>query len=397
MKHDGIYLSLILTIILFFILESCDNQNKRRIDTGNEVTMVPTGEILKLPIDNNTTLDCMAMFYFKDRKTGKEYLTYLNSYKNEIQFYDLKLQRLENKVTCALEGPDGVGKVSGFRAISMDSIFLTLGHSIVLINSKGQIINKFSFKEIKKGYLPVPYFSTSRVYWPLVVKSKKLYIPQELSLDLPYMPDNAIWPSPNSKICLTIDMTDKKNEYLPMEHPLADEKHLNTVRFSREFDGNYFIYSFFDDPNVYVTKDHIHINKYYVSSVYFDKIVHLKYKSIPSFEKYNIDHITRSSYHNIVYDMKRKVYYRFVKLPDKYEKSDDITKLVKYPQNFSIIVLNKNFQIIGETKLPPGTYEYKNFFVAEKGLYLSINHIDNPDLDINALQFELIKLKYNEN
>ena len=94
MKHDGICLFLI-SIVLFFVLKSCDNQDKKRIETGNEVALVPTGEILKLPIDNITTLDCMAMFYFRDRETGKEYLTYLNSYKNEIQFYDLKLQKLE--------------------------------------------------------------------------------------------------------------------------------------------------------------------------------------------------------------------------------------------------------------------------------------------------------------
>jgi len=397
MKHDGKCLCLISIIILFFVLESCDNQDKKRIETGNEVTLVPTGEILKLPIDNNTTLDCMAMFYFRDRETGKEYLTYLNSYKNEIHFYDLKLQKLESKVTCALEGPNGVGKVSGFKVINRDSIFLTLGYSIVLIDSKGQIIDKFSYKETKNGNLPIPYFSTSRVYWPLVVKSKILYIPQELSFDLPYMLNDAIWPSPNSKVCLIVNMINKKNEYLPMKHPLANEVGLNTVHFSREFDGNYFIYSFFDDPNVYVTRDHTHVEEYYAPSIYFDKIVHLKYKSMPSFEKYNIDHITRSSYHNIIYDTKRKVYYRFVKLLDKYEKGDDMMRLVKYPRNFSIIVLNKDFQVIGETKLPPGTYEYKNFFVAEKGLYLSINHIDNPNLDINALQFELIKLEYNEN
>lgn len=80
-----------------------------------------------------------------------------------------------------------------------------------------------------------------------------------------------------------------------------------------------------------------------------------------------------------------------------FKKGEDYMKLTEYPQNFSIIILSDDFQIIGETKLPSSTYVFTDFFVAEKGLYLSVNHIDNPNLDINHLQFELIKLKYNEN
>jgi hypothetical protein len=257
-------------------------------------------------------------------------------------------------------------------------------------------VKKFNFRETKNGKLPIPYFSTSRVYWPLVVKNEELYIPQNLIFNEAYLPRDAILPTVNTKICIIIKKNGQ-NEYLPMDHPLMNEDGLNTVHYSRDFDGNKFIYSFFADPNVYITKDYAHVEKYYAQSRFIRKIKLLKYNSLPSIEKANKDFVTNGFYHNVLYDKYRNLYYRFVKLPDDYDEKDDLMKLVKYPQNFSIIVLNKDFEVIGETKLPSKMYVFTDAFVAEKGLYLSINHIDNPNLDINALQFELIKLEYNEN
>jgi hypothetical protein len=37
-------------------------------------------------------------------------------------------------------------------------------------------------------------------------------------------------------------------------------------------------------------------------------------------------------------------------------------------------------------------YQYKDFFIAKEGLYLSINHPDNPSADFNKFKFELFKL-----
>jgi hypothetical protein len=374
---------------------SCTNQAKKSVESKNKVTLIPSGQILKMPIDNNTTLDCIAMFYHRDNDAENEYLTYLNSYKNEIQFYDLKLQELASRVTIATEGPNKIGKVSGFKVVNQDSIYITMGYSMFLVNHNGQIIKKSNFKDMMSGVLPTPYFSTSRIYCPLVIRNEELYIAENLIFNKSYLPQNAKKYTPNSKICLVV-RKNGKCDYLPMEHPLASEESLSTVHFSREFDENNFIYSFFADPHIYVTIDHINVEKYHASSKYIGKIKHIRYKTMPSIEKVNRDFVTNGYYHNITYDPYRELYYRFVKLPDNYANGDDLMKLVKYPQNFSIIVLNKNFQVIGETKLPSKTFVFTDFFVAEKGLYISINHIDNPNLDIDHLQFELIKVQYNE-
>ena len=41
---------------------------------------------------------------------------------------------------------------------------------------------------------------------------------------------------------------------------------------------------------------------------------------------------------------------------------------------FSIIILDKNFNIIGETVFPEYTYNPNLMYIDEKGLYISENH-----------------------
>ncbi len=65
----------------------------------------------------------------------------------------------------------------------------------------------------------------------------------------------------------------------------------------------------------------------------------------------------------------------------------------RYPLNFSIIVFDENLNIIGETQMPDNTYNRMLMFVAPEGLYISTNHIKNPDFDEDYLKFELFELK----
>ena len=58
-------------------------------------------------------------------------------------------------------------------------------------------------------------------------------------------------------------------------------------------------------------------------------------------------------------------------------------------QSFSIIILNKDYEIIGETKFPGNTYAHHLCFVGKKGLYISENNENNPQFDENKLVFRL--------
>ena len=171
---------LLILIVFSFMENSCFDGKQKRNISENKVALEPSGEILKIAIDKNTTLDCLAMFYYKSKKTGKEYLAYLNSYKSEIQFYDLEMRKLVSKVTCALEGPDGVGKISGgFGVVNFDSIYVMGLYSVFLLDSTGKIINKFDL-ERNREKIPTTPRVTSRVYRPFVIKDESLYFTQNL-------------------------------------------------------------------------------------------------------------------------------------------------------------------------------------------------------------------------
>ena len=67
-------------------------------------------------------------------------------------------------------------------------------------------------------------------------------------------------------------------------------------------------------------------------------------------------------YHHLMYDKYRKVFYRFALMPD-----DNIKPFSNNPhQSFSIIILNKDYEIIGETKFPSNTYAHHLCFVGKK-------------------------------
>ena len=93
-----------------------------------------------------------------------------------------------------------------------------------------------------------------------------------------------------------------------------------------------------------------------------------------------------------MYDTYRDVYYRFAEMacevgPGEYPLDDPKAR------EFSVIVFDKDFNIIGETKFPGNKYFYKMSFVGRDGLYISENNLANPEFDENKLVFACFKLE----
>ena len=98
-------------------------------------------------------------------------------------------------------------------------------------------------------------------------------------------------------------------------------------------------------------------------------------------------------YSHIMYDKYRNIYYRFVEMPC--ELADNETpydESAPKAREFSVIILNDKFEIIGETKFPGNKYFYKMSFVGKDGLYISENNLANPEFDENKLVFACFKI-----
>lgn len=100
-------------------------------------------------------------------------------------------------------------------------------------------------------------------------------------------------------------------------------------------------------------------------SKFFDKV-----KPLDSWEDWEVKktyHLQEAYYQFVVHDKYRQLYYRFAFLPtnwgDKQKKED-------YDKPFSIIILDKDFQIVGETKFKDSSYVNGAFFIGKAGLYL---------------------------
>ena len=111
-------------------------------------------------------------------------------------------------------------------------------------------------------------------------------------------------------------------------------------------------------------------------------------KGIQSFAKLK----ERGEYHNLMYDKYRDVYYRIVELPYELKVNESVFDDEKN-REFSIIIFDKDFNIIGETKFPGNKYLYKMSFVGRDGLYISENNLANPDFDEDKLVFACFKLE----
>ncbi len=98
------------------------------------------------------------------------------------------------------------------------------------------------------------------------------------------------------------------------------------------------------------------------------------------------------SYHNIMYDKYRDVYYRFVELPYELKQNESPFDDPR-GREFSIIIFDKDFNIIGETKFPGNKYFYKMSFVGRDGLYISENNLANPEFDEDKLVFACFALE----
>jgi hypothetical protein len=157
--------------------------------------------------------------------------------------------------------------------------------------------------------------------------------------------------------------------YLSKEHFKKDAG--GKTDFSREFDGRRFIYSFYGNEDIVVASiDHQTIEKRNAKSRHIDKII---FREVP----HNPQTGTKlereiAAYGDLIYDKYREVYYRFaypetVLDPDRsYLKSFHFGR-----KKFSVIILDRDLNIIGETLFPEGIFNSYVYFVHKNGLYIS--------------------------
>ena len=70
------------------------------------------------------------------------------------------------------------------------------------------------------------------------------------------------------------------------------------------------------------------------------------------------------------------------------KKNENLMDLNSYPPSFGIQVINEEFKVIADVKFPERKYFFTNSFVTGDGLFISVNHPDSPEFDVNFFGFD---------
>lgn len=383
-----VYLFVFIYTLMSF---SCKKENKNLPSYNFELK--DSRKDIKLNKPHNVEYEIYSLHNFMD--SDKEYLSIQNGKQNAILFYDLETQRLVHTLNPESEGPNGVGNMLGFYNADFENIYVTtiMNYNISVLDTLGKLKHKISYKLTDDSIrLTSSYLSTTHLYQPIVFIGDKMYITQADRIKNMKTPASIV-----------VDTTTHTVTPLPFYYPeLFTESELemgmgSELSFSRCYDGRNFIYSFFFCDDIFiVSPDHKNVRRVVAKSRYIDKLAQLKKESDDMLQ--GVKRMCEiPMYGNLIYDKYRSVYYRFSYPETEMEVNENFLEIWKAGRKkFSVIILDKDLKIIGETLFPEYIYRSNVFFINKNGLYIANDHFKNPHFEEDTLSFVCLKLTKNQ-
>jgi hypothetical protein len=388
--------SILICIGLVFASYSCKKKNEIAIPKVSYSYDLVKSELKQsFIIDKDVDYVIPALFPF-DSKDGHSYLSFQNRGQSEILFYRMNEPDCIFRLKINREGPDGVPGFLGYYIKDFDEIYLTSpGIPLVMrTDTTGKIQQKINYGTTDEGKMLLPSFRSYTIFYtPLVIIGNKFFFTQEV------MPGEPVesWP-----VSGYVDTTTLSVSALPFYFPpIIKGNEVRTtgigpeLSFSRCFNGSEFIYSFFFEENIIVaSQDHKQVKKISAKSKYIDKI-NDPHEKRPSDAILGAKRMCEAAFYgSLLYDSYRDVYYRIVYPETEMEANEDYIELWQTGRKrFSIMILDHDFNVIGETLFPDYLYKSNELFVGKEGLYICDSHVKNPGFDEDVLSFQCFELK----
>ena len=393
MKRNNI---LVISLICLLCLSSC--QSKTETPTASYDIELVEAKKITLPIDENTYYLSLSIFQFEEE--NKEYLLFGNFEKkqHEILIYDIENQNLHKRIPLEKEGPNGIPSICGSIPFVDSNTFLISQHNagrVTIADGEGNVVRYYNMRQSgKRNALWADCrFGISFFYAPSFTKDSIVYfsnlffVRERLNHD-----DWKTLPMFNS-----LNLRNGHVGTLPINYPDIFEDDVKIPAgggYNFTYDYNYrqnrLVCSLTGYDSIMVSDDLKQVRWYNGKSRYLESIRPKVY------EANSFDWLRESKgstkYHNIMYDRYRDVYYRIAEFPYEFKSNESPFDDPK-GREFSIIIFDKDFNIIGETKFPGNKYLYKMSFVGRDGLYISENNLANPDFDEDKLVFACFKLE----
>ncbi|MGC9472386.1 MAG: DUF4221 family protein [Bacteroidales bacterium] len=377
----------VLVSILPLLSTGCHRKDSPQQEP--KMRLVATDRVMEFDIDPRTYphSDCVFAHH---TGTGERYLVYLNEQLNRIQFYLIDSLRLSHTIELQQKGPHGVGLVIGYYVQSLDSVFVTPKgrKQIFLVNRKGELIGTWDYSRYLSGSGMSVMATYSRPVSPLVIIGHELYIDNypEGNWNLLNRDNMKAFP-----LMMKLDMETGTVTEFDLRYPFPCFE-MNDINHSRIWDGERFLWSFRRDPVIYASKDLRTMQEFHRESRYIKKLVpDLSSGDFMELIRYGA---SAPSYEKLIHDPFRGLYYRVVYPGTKVDKDMNISSLMKFKPVFSVMILDRDLNTMGETLvLPENHYYMKEMFVLKEGLYISENHIQNPSFNENKLRYRLFHVE----
>ncbi len=375
-----ISLVLLIFFVAFFI--SCQRDKAFSAIEAEQVKLMPD-QTIKIELDSLTSYQTNMMALVDDTL-----LAYENRSSNCIQLYDIKRGQLASKICLDVTGDHGTGYLGGFYIQSLDSIYVIGDHTreVTLVNDEAKVINRFPLSHD----FGTPVGGT---FFPIEKIGDTLYF--------------ACGPGYNLYTVSSV------GQVMEIAYDLSAQQHTEHFFFPEDYEGFHnayyvtysrivndagdFVYSFPMCHDLYIKKANGEVYKQPAPSRYAKGVDIRKNTEFAD----DLDELKASiegyAYRYIIYDPYREVYYRFFRHPMSYIDPTTGLQRSKDDNPYSIIVLDKDFQWIGEYRLPNYTFNtdsYFGYFLNSEGLWIANNHPKNPELEEDYLTFTLHKLTY---
>lgn len=338
----------------------------------NTYTMVPE-DTLEVPIGKYS--DVYSKYIKRVEINGHGYLGVVNENKNELEFYPLETKRFPIIVPFDKDGPNRIGKLKGFEVISDTSLLIgsSLRSQLYISNLEGEITKSVStrFERDELPYVQIYYTNEPLVYSK---DYKKIFVYTRVDTDYN---SPGMW-SGTMFLSLPLDKNDSPKHVLDLPSHFGD--YVYGSRFchnSHAMVGNrYLVFgpTFSNDVFIYDLETG-NVKGKEAGSKYFGDVLPWT-DPINDSDKEEEFFVESNSYGGLAYDEQNEMLFRIAYKGVDYIGADGTRRTFdnKIP---SVVIMNSDFEKMGEIDLEKNTYYTKNYFTYKGKLYLSTNHPDN--------------------
>lgn len=355
----------------------------------------PANELLRIELDSLTSNISEWLDFYYDEQLDSGMLYSIDVLHNELELYSLNKARLLDKVAYDREGPNGVGVLIEIGIQGLDSVLIFPAFDNSFYQSR---LNDFALSKVEyqkpDEYAAIrsmtKYFGAKAYADGEFIYTRTLFGGNYMLMDNEELSSKPLM----YRVNVASGEVEFSHFTFPDDYWLGGKKYFE---FSSVVTEKQFVFSFFGDHHIYYGSSFDQpLERKMAKSKFLSS--ELEYLPLgPNSEDRSRYVATTAHYGNLIYDQFREVYYRFC-YPQKEAMPDqDLREMIEFPEEFSVMILNADLEVIGETLLGSKSQKYasNNVFVGPKGLYISVNH---PKSDLNqedSFGFQLFTLQVN--